>query len=110
MCVNGFLSYDEVHAYAQRLYSDEHMRERLQGIRSLLISADNLKKLGVSVSVDDYDDFYQTNFAPLDVPEDLMIDEMQDIPIIDPEEVDTTEKKSEDTEQEEVEDDFPWGF
>lgn len=110
MCVNGFLSYDEVHAYAQRLYSDPHMRERLQGIRSLLISADNLKKLGVSVSVDDYDDFYQTNFAPLDVPEDLMLDEMHDIPIIDPEEVEETEQKSEEETLEEEEDDFPWGF
>ena len=110
MCVNGFLSYDEVHAYAQRLYSDQHMHERLQGIRSLLISADNLKKLGVSVSVDDYDDFYQTNFAPLDVPEDLMIDDLKDIPVIDPEEVDTTEEKNESTTQEEEEDDFPWGF
>lgn len=110
MCVNGFLSYDEVHAYAQRLYSDQHMHERLQGIRSLIISADNLKKLGVSVSVDDYDDFYQTNFAPLDVPEDLMIDDLKDIPVIDPEEVDTTEEKNESTTQEEEEDDFPWGF
>lgn len=110
MCVNGFLSYDEVHAYAQRLYSDPHMRERLQGIRSLLISADNLKKLGVSVSVDDYDDFYQTNFAPLDVPEDLMLDETQDIPFVDPDDVDTTEKKKEETTEQEEEDDFPWGF
>lgn len=110
MCVNGFLSYDEVHAYAQRLYSDQHMRECLQGIRSLLISADNLKKLGVSVSVDDYDDFYQTNFAPLDVPEDLMLDEMQDIPVIDPEEVEEPGQKSEGEAQQEEEDDFPWGF
>lgn len=110
MCVNGFLSYDEVHAYAQRLYSDKHMHERLQGIRSLLISADNLKKLGVSVSVDDYDDFYQTTFAPLNLPENLILDELQDIPVIDPEEVEETEQKSEGEAQQEEEDDFPWGF
>lgn len=39
-----------------------------------------------------------------------MIDDLKDIPVIDPEEVDTTEEKNESTTQEEEEDDFPWGF
>ncbi len=109
MCINGFLSYDEVHAYAQRLYADEHMHTLLQGIRSMLISSDNLQKIGVSVSVDDYDDFYQTNFAPLDLPKDLILDEDPDIPFIDPDDA----LPSDDTEGEEEmeeEDDFPYGF
>ncbi len=112
MCINGFLSYDEVHAYAQRLYADPHMHARLQGIRSMLISSENLKKIGTSVSVDDYDDFYQTNFAPLQLPADLILDEDHNIPIIDPDNVEPDAQDNREAEQGymEEEDDFPYGF
>ena len=88
MCVKGFLSYDEVHSYAQTLYADKHMNTLLEGIRTLLISETNLKMIGTDFSFDDYKAFYEEKIDPDDyVPE---------------------EKKEEETEAEE--DDFPWGF
>ena len=111
MIIKGFLAYDEVHAYAQKLYADEHMRTRLEGIRTLLISDDNLKMIGKEFSFDDYKEFYDQNFAPLEVPDDLKIDIPEDIKILDPDEEyeKEQEEKNSDTEAEE-DDDFPFGF
>ena len=95
MIIKGFLSYDEVHAYAQKLYADEHMRTRLEGIRTLLISDDNLKMIGKEFSFDDYKEFYDQNFAPLEVPDDLKIDTPTDLEILDPDEVDQQEQERE---------------
>ena len=111
MVIRGFLSYDEVHAYAQKLYADEHMNRRLEGIRTLLISEENLKLIGTDFSFDEYKAFYDEKFAPLEVPEDLQIDEPTDLEIKDPDEVDPeAEKKNDDEPEVEVEDDFPFGF
>lgn len=107
MCIRGFLSYDEVHAYAQALQADRHMAAVLKGIRTLLISDDNLKLLGTSFSFDDYKEFFDLQFAPLEVPEDLRIDEPTDLPILDPDDVQT---KKEEEETDEEDDDFPYGF
>ena len=111
MIIKGFLAYDEVHAYAQKLYADEHMRTRLEGIRTLLISDYNLKMIGKEFSFDDYKEFYDQNFAPLEVPDDLKIDIPEDIKILDPDEEyeKEQEEKNTDTEAEE-DDDFPFGF
>jgi hypothetical protein len=109
MCVKGFLSYDEVHSYAQTLYADKHMNTRLEGIRTLLISEDNLKLIGNEFSFDDYKAFYEETFAPMEIPEDLQIDEPTDLKIIDPDDY-VPEEKKEVEEEEEEDDDFPWGF
>ena len=109
MCVKGFLSYDEVHSYAQTLYADKHMNTLLEGIRTLLISEDNLELIGTEFSFDDYKAFYEETFAPMDIPEDLQIDEPTNLKIIDPDDY-VPEEKKEGEEEEEVEDDFPWGF
>jgi hypothetical protein len=87
------------------------MRKRLEGIRTLLISEDNLKMIGKEFSFDDYKEFYDQHFAPLDVPEDLQIDEPTDLKILDPDEIDE-EDQTEDGQQttETEEDDFPFGF
>ena len=114
MIIKGFFSYDEVHAYAQKLYADDHMRTRLEGIRTLLISDDNLKMIGKEFSFDDYKEFYDEHFAPLDVPEDLKIDSPTDLEILDPEELDKMDKSDKSDEPNETEqsddDDFPFGF
>ena len=107
MCIRGFLSYDEAHAYAQRLYADRHMARLLQGIRSLLISDENLSHLGTAFSFDEYKEFFDQNFAPLQVPEDLIIDEPTEIEVRDPDDVVPEEETSE---EEEFYDDFPYGF
>jgi len=87
------------------------MRTRLEGIRTLLISDDNLKMIGKEFSFDDYKEFYDQNFAPLEVPDDLKIDIPEDIKILDPDEEyeKEQEEKNTDTEAEE-DDDFPFGF
>ena len=110
MCVKGFLSYDEVHSYAQTLYADKHMNTRLEGIRTLLISEDNLKLIGNEFSFDDYKAFYEETFAPMDIPEDLQIDEPTNLKIIDPDDYVPEEKKEGEEEEEEDDDDFPWGM
>ena len=108
MCVKGFLSFDEVHSYAQTLYADKHMNTLLEGIRTLLISEDNLKMIGNEFSFDDYKEFYEETFAPMEIPEDLRIDEPTDLKIIDPDDYVPEEKKED--EEEEEDDDFPWGI
>jgi len=110
MIIKGFLAYDEVHAYAQKLYADDRMRTRLEGIRTLLISDDNLKMIGKEFSFDEYKEFYDEHFAPLDVPEDLQIDIPENIEILDPDELDKQEDKKQDASEEEEDDDFPFGF
>lgn len=75
LIIKGFLNFDEVHAYTQKLFADPHMAALLKGIRAVLISEQNLKLLGTSFSFDDYKAFYDTHFAPLQVPEDLRLDE-----------------------------------
>ena len=107
MCIRGFLSYDEAHAYAQRLYADRRMAKLLQGIRSLLISDENLSHLGTAFSFDEYKEFFDATFAPIDIPDDLLIDEPTEIEVRDPDDV---VPESEATEEEEGYDDFPYGF
>lgn len=111
MVLHGFHAYDEVHAYAQKLYLDEHMARRLEGIRTLLISEDNLKLLGTDFSFDDYKAFYDEHFAPLDIPEDLQIDEPENLEIIDPDaQQPEPEPEKEAPPVEDDDDDFPFGF
>ena len=114
MVIKGFLAYDEVHAYAQKLYADDHMRTRLEGIRTLLISDENLQMIGKEFSFDEYKEFYDQHFAPLEVPEDLQIDEPTDLKILDPDEMDESEAQESEGEEEEStttdNDDFPFGF
>ena len=110
MTIKGFLSYDEAHAYAQKLYADKQMSTLLKGIRSLIISEENLKLIGTEYSFDDYKEFYETHFAPMQVPEDLQIDEPTDLKIIDPDDViEEEEEEGEETEDAGY-DDFPYGF
>lgn len=108
MVVHGFLSYDEVHAYAQNLYNNRHMATILEGIRTVLISDDNLKMLGREYSFNDYEEFFDKTFAPLVIPKNLNIDETE-IPFVDPDDY----VPEEETEEEILEDDnnsYDWLF
>jgi hypothetical protein len=113
LAVKGFISYEEVHAYAQKLYSDRHMATVLDGIRSLLILEENLKLLGTKFSFEDYSRFYEEHFQPMQIPEELRIEDGTLIRGED--EIDDTADSDEDSspEEEEVQeddDDFPFGF
>lgn len=111
--VKGFQSYDEVHAYAQQLYSSPEMRIRLEGIRGILISEANLKLLGTKYSYDEYADFYEEMLSPIELPEGINLDEPTDADSTDPDDLpsDTPASTSEDEEEdggEEEEDDEDW--
>jgi len=73
LMVRGFMSYDEVRQYVRMLYADPLMKERLQGCRHLMISDENLQKLGISFSYNDYDEFYERELAPLDISKDPLL-------------------------------------
>lgn len=110
MCVRGFLSYDEVHAYAQRLYADKNMFQSLRGIRSLLISNENLEKIGTSVSIEDYEDFYQKYLGTLSLPKNSLLDEPANTEIIDPDNIEPQQNSEGKTKEQSTEDDFPYGL
>jgi len=63
--VSGFDSFDEAHAYAQRIFKDTTLQPYLAKGRILLISKSNLELLGTTVSFNDYQKFYDATFAPL---------------------------------------------
>jgi hypothetical protein len=113
LVVKGFISFDEVHTYAQRLYADKHMNQALEGIRSLLILEENLNMLGSKFSFEEYRQFYEDNFTPLQIPEELQLDETT---IIRGEDEVDDEPATEDEEEQvedaslEDDDDFPFGF
>jgi tetratricopeptide (TPR) repeat protein len=114
--VKGFQSYDEVHAYAQQLYSDQHMRQRLEGLRAILISDQNLRLLGTRYSYDEYAEFFEAELSPLEVPEELVLDEPTDgFPtdiddVLESEEnaVNEEEEEADEEAEEEADDDDDW--
>jgi tetratricopeptide (TPR) repeat protein len=94
--ISGFRNYDEAHLYAQQLFSDAHMVELLKPLHRYIISEKNAALLGISLSYDDYETFYEKNFAPVGIPDDLFLDEPTEIREIDPEEMEETEEDDED--------------
>ena len=77
--VSGFLNYNEALSYQHRLYSDTEMAIRLEGIRAVLISEENLNLLFESHSFDEYQTFYDENFGiqPDISEENGLLDEIQ---------------------------------
>ena len=112
LVVKGFISFDEVHTYAQKLYADKHMNTALEGIRSLLILEENLNMLGSKFSFEEYRQFYEDNFSPLQIPEELRLDETTIIRGEDEVDDEPTMESEEEQEEEIIleDDDFPFGF
>lgn len=113
LAVKGFLSYDEVHAYVQKLYADRHMSIVLDGIRTLLILEENLNLLGTKFSFEDYRKFYEEKFTPMQVPHDLRLDDgtiIRGEDEMDVEESSDSEMDDEEVLEEVDDDDFPFGF
>ena len=100
--VTGFQSYDEAHAYAQRLYAAPHLRPLLSKARLVLISANNLKLLGTRFSYDDYRRFFDEHFAPIEPDPSLPIEQQAPVKQIyedelTPEQLQQLQQKKEDT-------------
>ena len=69
--IAGFRNFDDVHNYAQRIFHDKEMAEVLRKTRIELISEKNLQKLGSLYTYDDYRQFYDSCFVPLDITDGL---------------------------------------
>lgn len=69
MQVGEFLNYAECYQYMKRLFADERMSKRLEGLRVVLISRANYGLLQNYYSFDDYQQFYEQNFGGLPMPE-----------------------------------------
>ena len=94
MRVSGFLSYDEALQYARELHKQEHIMQLLKippagetaseadslaVARILLISEPNLELLGKQFSYDDYAEFYEENFVPLEIDKRPLLSEPAEI-------------------------------
>ena len=75
--VAGFNSFAEAHLYAQQLFADARFAADLQKARLVIISAANAELLGTTYSFDDYQKFYDKNFAPLKLAPQLPLDLQQ---------------------------------
>jgi hypothetical protein len=71
--VGSFNSFEEAHAYAQKVYADSTLTRRLKPARILLISEQNLSLLGTVFSYDDYKAFYDQHFAPMEINPELPV-------------------------------------
>ena len=72
--ISGFNNFDEVHVYAQKLFTEPHLSAKLKNTRVILISEENLALLGVGYSYNDYQQFYEKTFAPLKINPALPLD------------------------------------
>ena len=73
--VSGFHSFDEAHAYAQRVFAAPDLQPFVRRARVLIISKDNLDLVGTVFSYDDYQRFYDSTFAPIKLPAPLPLDQ-----------------------------------
>lgn len=75
--VKGLASFDEAYQYMHRLYADPAMATKLSGLRMMLISDDNMEVLLKYYSIDEYTEFYETNFTDLpNMEEERNLDEV----------------------------------
>ena len=70
--VGGFKSYEDAHAYAQRITISQELAKQLRHARTFLIAEANLNLIGTMYSYDDYQQFYDENFQPLELTPELL--------------------------------------
>lgn len=67
MTVDGFRNFDESLQYARQLRAATGMDKTLERARCFVVSAENMELIGTNFSYDEYDDFYNQHFAPLNI-------------------------------------------
>ena len=107
--IGGFTSYEDAHAYAQRITLSPELTQQLQHARTFLIAEANLNLLGTMYSYDDYQQFYDENFQPLELNPELLPKEEEPLQRYEdeltPEELERLEQKRSKTEEEEYSED-----
>ena len=107
MRISGFLNYDEALQYARQLYADNDMADRLKPCHSLIISEKNLGLIGSRFSYDDYLQFYEETFVPMEVSKEQLLTEPSDVEAPDIEDFGSSEGESQQEGTEEDDDLFP---
>ena len=107
MRVSGFLNYDEALQYARQLYADNAMADWLKSCRSLIIGEKNLALIGTRFSYEEYQQFYEDTFVPMEISKQQLLTEPGDVEVLDPEDFGTTEDESSEDEESEDDDLFP---
>jgi len=107
MRISGFLNYDEALQYARQLYADNAMADWLKPCHSLIISEKNLALIGSRFSYDDYLQFYEETFVPLEVSKEQLLTEPSDVEAPDIEDFGSSEGESQQEGTEEDDDLFP---
>ena len=108
MKITGFRSFDEAHLYAQQVYANKAIANRLSKARGIIISDKNLPLLGTTFSYKDYDVYYAKHFAPLIVTNPYLLTEPTEIKATYAEDI--IEKKESDEENEEGTQDEGYDF
>ena len=67
MKISGFRNYDEALQYARLLFNYEPVVSLLPKAHTIIISKENLELLGKQYSYQEYDEFYEQHFIPLQV-------------------------------------------
>ena len=88
MLISGFLNYDEALQYARQLHAAKELAPMLRHCRSLVISETNLALMGTRFSFQEYDEFYEKTFMPLEISKEELLQIPEDIETIDPEDFD----------------------
>ena len=110
MLISGFLSYDEALQYARKLHSAQELSVLLRHCRTLIISQQNLALVGTRFSYDEYDQFYQDTFQPMEISNEqlLILPETPPTPI-DPEDEPADEEYDDEEEEAAPDDDLDFG-
>ena len=82
--VSGFHTIEEAMVYARRIASVESIQRRMKGVRTIIISRQNLALLGTRLSYNDYEEFFSTHYAPMELPSTPILNEQ----IVSPEDYD----------------------
>lgn len=93
--IGTFMNYDEAYIYLHRLTNNKPMMEKLEGLKLLVISEDNLARIEKGLSYADYFEFYDRVFdrvGGLHVDENLL--DEPDVEIKDPDDLYEEEKEN----------------
>ncbi len=88
LIISGFLNYDEALQYTRQLYASEELSGMLRNCRSLVISETNLALMGTRFSFQEYDEFYEKTFMPLEISNEELLQIPEGVEQADPDDFD----------------------
>ena len=88
LVISGFLNYDEALQYTHQLYDSEELSGLLRHCRSVVISETNLALMGTRYSYQEYDEFYEKTFLPLEISNEELLQIPEGMEQTDPDDFD----------------------